>query len=288
MSVQLLDVGCAVAQIPYCAQLLAASDTAVTCQQQQQAKDSCRRSCGLCYDKVDSSSLVWYNQAKSLGSTPAVTPTPTPASSQVDHEGASLSPDHTHSQAEVLSSLQDVVYAGGDQLHGQPDSLADELSRPVYDQAQTNDFHTDGVAGATASQQVEGGADSMLMQPATAGMAAEGKKADLTLSTAHESQVDIAAGPVTVESYGKTVEQLANSSSDSNLVQATAFSEVPESHVQDQKVSKHMHAVPTNQDSWQNHLSNPFCKSVLCLCALLLTCVICLFRGKLKRRKVLR
>ena len=288
VSVQELDVGCAVAQVPYCAQLRAASDTAATCQQQQQAKDSCRRSCGLCHDKVDSSSLVWYNQAKSPGSTPALTPTPTPAARQVEHAGVSLSPDHTHGQAQVSSSLQDVVHAGGVNFDDQPDSLADELSRPVSDRTQADDLQADTVADAISSEQVQRFADSMLKQPAAAGMADKGTKAYLIPSTMHESHVDVAASPGTVEKYENTVEQLANSSGDSNLLRATAFSAAPESNSQGQKVSKHMHVVPTTQDNWQNHLSNPFCKSVLCLSALLLMCVLCLLRGKLKRRKVLR
>ena len=235
-SVQQFIVGCAAVQVPYCAQLRADPDTALNCRQQQQAQDSCRRTCGLCYDKVDSSSLVWYNQAKSLGSTLALTPPPTPT----------LTP-----------------------------TLASSQNAPQVE---------DDVADAISTQQIESGADSMLMQPATAGTVAKGKKANLSPSIMHESQVDVTVGPMPIENFTNTVEQLRNSSGESDLIRATAFSAVPESHPQDRI---HMHLVGS-QDSWKNHLSNPFCKSVLCLCVLLLTCIICLLKGKFKRRKVLR
>ena len=284
-------VGCAIVQVSYCTQVRAAPDTALTCQQQQQAKDSCRRSCGLCYDKVDSSSLVWYNQAQSLGSTPAPTPTltPTPALSQVEPKGASSSPTRAYSQAQASSSLQGIkVNAGGNQLDDQPDSLADDWSRPAYDQAQADGLQSHDIADAVDSQQVESSADGTLMQPATAGVAADGKKAGLTSNTTHESQVDAAAGPVTSQEYGNTVEQLAVGSGDGNVLRAAAFPAAPERHRQVRRGNIYMHVVPANQDSWQKHLSDPFCKSLLCLCALLLTCIVCLFRGRFQRRKVLR
>ena len=235
MSVQQLIVGCAAAQVSYCAQLTAASDTAVTCQQQQQAKDSCRRTCGLCYDKVDSSSLVWYNQAKSLGLTSPLTPTLTPT------------PNLTPAPTPTLASSQ---------------------NEPQME---------DDVADAISTQQIESVADSMPMQSATAGRVAGGKKADPSPSLMHESQIDVAVGPMPIENFTNTVEQSRNSSGDSDLLRATAL--FP-SHPQDQNVGW--------QDSWQDHLSNPFCKSVLCLCALLLTCIICLLKGRFKRKKVLR
>lgn len=300
---------CAAVQVSYCAQLTAAPDLKLKCQQQQQAKDSCRRSCGLCYDKVDSSSLVWYNQAKSLGSTLAPTPTPTPgptftptststpASSQAEPQGISPNLTHTHNQVQASSGLQGVMTdAGAHQLNDQPDPLvdpladplADKLRWPAYNQAQADNLPTDDVADAIGSQQVESVADSVLMQPASAGLVSDGKMANLTPSTTHESPVDIAAGPITAETHANIIAKLANSSGGSNLLGAAGFSAIPESHLQEQNVSTHMHVAPTHQDSWQNHLSNPFCKSVLCLCALLLTCILCLLRRKLKRRKVLR
>jgi len=39
--------------------------------------------------------------------------------------------------------------------------------------------------------------------------------------------------------------------------------------------------------SWQRHISNPFCSSLLCLCLLLLACVLWLAKTKLRRKRTL-
>ena len=265
-------------QVSYCAQLNAASDKTSTCQEQQQAQNSCRRSCGLCYDKVDSSSLVWYNQAKSQGSSAALTPTPT--HSQVDPRGSF--PNPAHSQAQTSSGLQET--ASDDLLNNNMSNLlADESSKQVDAQAQANDLQTDDlhvlddpladdVADAISSQHVGSGT----------GMAADDTQAGVTPSIIHESQVDVAGGPGTDESNVHTIEQLNRSSSDSTLPHAAAMS----TPINGKDHSRHNGL--TNQDTWQNHLSNPFCMSVLCLCILLMTCIVCLLRNKFRRRKVLR
>ncbi len=56
---------CTYMQVPYCKGVNASKDRASLCQQQD-AQDSCRRSCNLCHPKTDTSSLVWYNQRSSL------------------------------------------------------------------------------------------------------------------------------------------------------------------------------------------------------------------------------
>ena len=52
-------------QIPHCKGVNASKDRASLCQQQE-AQDRCHRSCDLCHRKLDTSSLVWYNQRSSL------------------------------------------------------------------------------------------------------------------------------------------------------------------------------------------------------------------------------
>lgn len=272
-------------QVSYCAQLNTALDKASTCQQQRKAQTSCRRSCGLCYDKVDSSSLVWYNQAESQRSSPALTPTPTPTHSQADPRGSFSNP--ARSQAQGLSGLQDARASDREAQLKPLSNSADELSRQLDDQAlandpQANDLVADDIADAISSQHVEDGPDSMVMRPASTGLDAGGMQAGLTPSSMHESELGVADGLETSESNVYTVEQLNSSSGDSKLPNAAAMS-IP---IKGQNDSRHLGL--TNQDSWQNHLSNPFCMSVLCLCALLMTCVICLFRGKFRRKKVIR
>lgn len=272
-------------QVSYCAQLNAASDKATTCQEQLQAQNSCRRSCGLCYERVDSSSLVWYNQAKSQGSSAALTPTP--AHSHVDPRGSF--PNRAHSQAQASSGLQEA--ASDDLLNNMSNLLADEPSRQVDAQAQANDddlLHVLGnplahdVADAISSQHVGSSADSLIMQPASTGMATDDTQAVLSPSTVHDSLADVAGGLETDESNVYTLEQLNRSSNDSKLPHAAALS----TPINGKDHSRHNGL--TNQGTWQNHLSNPFCMSVLCLCVLLMTCIVGLLRNKFRRRKVLR
>ena len=52
-------------QVPYCKGVNASKDRASLCQQEE-AQDRCCRSCNLCHPKIDTSSLVWYNQRSSL------------------------------------------------------------------------------------------------------------------------------------------------------------------------------------------------------------------------------
>ena len=51
------------AQALYCARIKDDSAQEMGCEEEE-AQDRCRRTCGLCYDKLDSSSLLWYNQAR--------------------------------------------------------------------------------------------------------------------------------------------------------------------------------------------------------------------------------
>jgi len=59
------NVCCTYMQVPYCKGANASKDRASSCQQQE-AQDRCRRSCNLSHPKIDTSSLVWYNQRSSL------------------------------------------------------------------------------------------------------------------------------------------------------------------------------------------------------------------------------
>ncbi len=45
--------------------------------------------------------------------------------------------------------------------------------------------------------------------------------------------------------------------------------------------------VLNRMQSWQRHISNPFCSSLLCLCLLLFACVLWLAKTKLRRKKTL-
>ena len=91
-------------QVPYCDQLNASSDKESACRQDK-AQECCQSSCDLCRDHADSSSLVWYNQAKPKGSSQALTLPP--------------------GQAHALSKLQDGVVCGDDDL---ADPQADAVS----------------------------------------------------------------------------------------------------------------------------------------------------------------
>ena len=190
---------CPAVQVTYCAQLNAASDKAVLCQQQE-AQDSCRRSCDMCYAKADSSSLVWYNQHRHT-MTPSSAPYPTP----------------THNQSQASS---------------------------------------------------EGG---------TGGS----KHARLNAYTRLESQSGVLRSPITHEMNANSAGQMNNSCG-----HLTADIAPGGDLAQDQNVS--MHAGLRSQDSWNKHLSNPFCKSVLFLCALLLALTIWLARGKIRRKRSLQ
>lgn len=94
-------------QVAYCAQLNAASDKEAACQQQQ-AQDVCHRSCGLCRDNEERSSLFWYNQARVGGSFQAPITT------------TSLS------QAQAAPNLQDSMVSGN-----QADLIPDATQKSV-------------------------------------------------------------------------------------------------------------------------------------------------------------
>ncbi|KAL0038780.1 hypothetical protein WJX79_007387 [Trebouxia sp. C0005] len=59
------SIFCIDTDIPHCKGVNASKDRASLCQQQE-AQDRCHRSCDLCHRKLDTSSLVWYNQRSSL------------------------------------------------------------------------------------------------------------------------------------------------------------------------------------------------------------------------------
>lgn len=44
----------------------------------------------------------------------------------------------------------------------------------------------------------------------------------------------------------------------------------------------------SSTQSWQRHISNPFCSSLLCLCLLLFACVLWLARTRFRRKRTLR
>ena len=188
---------CAALQAPYCAKINGASDKASLCQQQE-AQDSCRRSCDLCYPKTDSSSLVWYNQHRH-----SLTNTPYPTSAH-------------------------------NQTHGS----------------------FEGVIGGS-------------------------KHAHSSACTSHESQLDVLPNATTHGTYINTVGQL-NSGCQVFTVAAAPGSKL----AQDRNVS--MLAELGSQDSWSTHFSNPFCNSVLFLCALLLGLTVWLARGKVRRKRSLQ
>lgn len=105
--------------------------------------------------------------------------------------------------------------------------------------------------------------------------------ARLNAFTGHESQSGVLPSLMPHGVYATTVGQL-NSSCGHLTVAVAPGSDT----AQNQNVN--MHAAFRSQDSWSNHLSNPFCKSVLFLCALLLTLTIWLARGKIRRKRSLQ
>ena len=189
----------AAVQVLYCAHLNSASDKALRCQQQA-TKDSCRRSCDMCYAKADSSSLVWYNQ---------------------DRHSLAPYPTLTHDQIQASS---------------------------------------EGVTGGS-------------------------NHARLDAYTRHGSQLDALPGITTHGSYANPDGQLDGSCGHFTAAAAPNGDLAP-----DQSVS--MHAGLRSQDNWptpwSKHLSNPFCKAVLFLCALLLALTIWLARGRIRRRRSLQ
>lgn len=187
----------AAVQAPYCAQLDGASDRESFCQQQE-AQDSCRRSCDMCYAKADSSSHSWYNQ---------------------DRHSLTLYPT------------------------------------PSYNQTQAS------------SEGVTGGSDN----------------AHLSAYTRYESQSDVLPGIKTHGSDASPDGQL-----DSSCGQFIAAAAPTGNLAQDHNGSMRVGLTSRSRDSWSNHLSNPFCKSVLFLCALLLTLTIWLARGKIRRKRSLQ
>ena len=155
--------------------------------QQQQAQNSCRRSCELCHSKVDSSNLVWYNQNKGSSNQQTV----------VAYAG--------ENQSSNVTGQKGI----GAEAHVKPLVDLDLLTQPFYDPANES---------TESSGQVESVVDSMLQQQIQVDEANIGQQATQPSNVTQKLQA--ADQPLILRSQNNMSDQFSSSPNHSRVFDA--------------------------------------------------------------------